>query len=112
MGKVVPLSSQRQQPSVFRMYPLWAAVVAAVLAFSLVGIAEVRDFGQHSVAAVAVAHVTLLQEAICPRGILPTPASDCAEGRVKILAGLAAVSVMAGVTLPPSALSDRAVPAG
>src|SRR3954468_19379684 len=66
-GYIIPASIERRGcvrtfwiGRVFRMYPLWAAVVIPVLALNLVGIAEIRaDFGGQSVATVAVARVTL-----------------------------------------------------
>ncbi|MER5459087.1 acyltransferase [Streptomyces sp. NPDC002668] len=69
-GYIIPASLERRGcvrtfwiGRLFRVYPLWAAIVTAVLAVNLLGFAEIRaDFGRQSVATVAVAHVTLLQE--------------------------------------------------
>ncbi|MGW0925552.1 acyltransferase family protein [Streptomyces sp. NPDC002755] len=69
-GYIVPASLERRGcvrtfwiGRAFRMYPLWAAAVTAVLVLDLLGIAELRAGpGRENLAAVAVAHVTLLQE--------------------------------------------------
>ncbi|NGO14175.1 acyltransferase [Streptomyces sp. HC44] len=69
-GYIIPASLERRGcvrtfwiGRIFRIYPLWAAVVILLLALKLMGIAEIRaDFGGQSAATVAVAHVTLLQE--------------------------------------------------
>jgi peptidoglycan/LPS O-acetylase OafA/YrhL len=68
-GYIIPASLERRGcvrtfwiGRIFRIYPLWMAVVTAVLAANLLGFAQIRDFDGQSIAAVAVAHVTLLQE--------------------------------------------------
>lgn len=68
-GYIIPASLERRGcirafwiGRISRIYPLWVAVVTAVLAANLLGFAEIRDFGGQSVATAAVAHVTLLQE--------------------------------------------------
>lgn len=68
-GYIIPASLERRGcvrtfwiGRFFRIYPLWAAVVTAVLVANLLGFAEVRDFGEQNVASTAVAHITLLQE--------------------------------------------------
>ncbi|MGW2563619.1 acyltransferase family protein [Streptomyces sp. NPDC001514] len=132
-GYIIPASLERRGcvrtfwiGRVFRMYPLWAAVVVPVLALSLVGVAEIRaDFGQQSVAAVTVAHVTLLQELLGTPNLLLvlwTLSYEMAfyllvvalftirlhqrSAAVAVtLAVLAAVSVTVGVLPPASALS-------
>ncbi|WP_409468996.1 acyltransferase family protein [Streptomyces sp. HC307] len=131
-GYIIPASLERRGcvrtfwvGRLFRIYPLWAAVVTAVLAANLVGIAQVRDFGGQSAASVAVAHVTLLQELLATPNLLLvlwTLSYEMAfyllvvalftvrlhrrSAEVSVtLAVLAAVSVLAGVTLPASALS-------
>ncbi|MGW7606105.1 acyltransferase family protein [Streptomyces sp. NPDC054766] len=131
-GYIIPASLERRGcvrtfwiGRVFRMYPLWAATVAAVLTLNLMGIAEIRDFGQQSVASVVVAHVTLLQELLGTPNILLvlwtlsyemsfyllvvalfTVRLHRRSAAVAItLAVLAAVSVTAGITPAVSALS-------
>ncbi|MDQ1027098.1 peptidoglycan/LPS O-acetylase OafA/YrhL [Streptomyces umbrinus] len=132
-GYIIPASLERRGcvrtfwiGRIFRVYPLWAAVVTVLLAVNLLGIAELRDVGQQSVAAVAVAHATMLQELLGTPNlllILWTLSYEMAfyllvvalftvrlhqrsAGVAVTLAVLAAVSVAAGVTLPASALSD------
>ncbi|WP_371659832.1 acyltransferase family protein [Streptomyces sp. NBC_00280] len=69
-GHIIPASLERRGcvrtfwiGRALGMYPLWAAAVGVVLVLNLADIAEIRaDFGQQSVATVAVAHLTLLQE--------------------------------------------------
>ncbi|MEU6222575.1 acyltransferase [Streptomyces sp. NPDC047042] len=130
-GYIIPASLERRGcvrtfwiGRIFRIYPLCVVAVAAVLALGLLGIAEPRtDFGT---ATTAVAHLTLFQELLGTPNLLlvlwtlsyemafyllvvslftigrhdrPTPIA-------LTLAALAAVSVAAGVTLSPSALSD------
>jgi peptidoglycan/LPS O-acetylase OafA/YrhL len=131
-GYIIPASLERRGcvrtfwiGRIFRVYPLWAAVVAALLAVSLLGIAEIRDFGEQSAATVAVAHATMLQELLGTPNLLLTLWTLSYEMsfyllvvalfRVRLhqqsaavavtLAVLAAVSVTAGVVLPASALS-------
>ncbi|MFJ8535583.1 acyltransferase family protein [Streptomyces sp. NPDC093591] len=131
-GYIIPASLERRGcvrrfwvGRLFRIYPLWAVVVTAVLAANLMGIAQVRDFGGQSAASVAVAHVTLLQELLATPNLLLvlwTLSYEMAfyllvvalftvrlhrrSAEVSVtLAVLAAISVLAGVTLPASALS-------
>ncbi|WP_079053654.1 acyltransferase family protein [Streptomyces phaeochromogenes] len=132
-GYIIPASLERRGcvrtfwiGRIFRVYPLWAAVVTVLLALNFLGIAETRDFGQQSVGAVAVAHATMLQELLGTPNlllILWTLSYEMAfyllvvalftvrlhqrSAAVAVtLAVLAAVSVAAGVTLQASALSD------
>ncbi|WP_308403227.1 acyltransferase [Streptomyces sp. BV286] len=131
-GYIIPASLERRGcvrtfwiGRIFRVYPLWAAVVAVLLAVSLLGIAEVRDFGQQSAAAVALAHATMLQELLGTPNLLlilwtlsyemsfyllvvalfSVRLHQQSAAVAVILAVLAAVSVTAGVVLPSSALS-------
>ncbi|MFD7446820.1 acyltransferase family protein [Streptomyces sp. NPDC059909] len=132
-GYIIPASLERRGcvrtfwiGRVFRMYPLWAAVVIPALVLSLLGIAEIRaDFGQQSVVTVAAAHVTFLQELLGTPNflmVLWTLSYEMAfyllvvalftvrlhqrSAAVAVtLVVLAAVSVTAGVVLPVSALS-------
>ncbi|MGW1713079.1 acyltransferase family protein [Streptomyces sp. NPDC002156] len=131
-GYIIPASLERRGcvrtfwiGRIFRVYPLWAAVVTVLLALDLLGIAEIRDFGQQSVATVAVAHATLLQELLGTPSLLLVLWTLSYEmsfyllvvalftvrlhGRsaavAVVLAVLAAASVTAGVALPSSALS-------
>ncbi len=130
-GYIIPASLERRGcvrtfwiGRVFRIYPLCVAAVAALLALNLLGVAELRtDLG--TVTSV-VAHLTLLQELLGTPSILLvlwTLSYEMAFYLLVValftvrrhersapvavtLAVLAAVSVAAGVTLPPSALSD------
>lgn len=131
-GYIIPASLERRGcvrtfwiGRIFRVYPLWAAVVTVFLAVNLLGIAEMRDFGQQSAATVAVAHATMLQELLGTPNlllILWTLAYEMSfyllvvalftvrlhqqSAAVAVtLAVLAAVSVTAGVVLPAAALS-------
>jgi peptidoglycan/LPS O-acetylase OafA/YrhL len=131
-GYIIPASLERRGcvrtfwiGRIFRVYPLWAAVVTVLLAVNLSGIAEIRDFGEQSAVAVAVAHATMLQEVLGTPNlllILWTLSYEMAfyllvvalftvrlhqrsAAVAVILAVLAAVSVTAGVVLPASALS-------
>jgi peptidoglycan/LPS O-acetylase OafA/YrhL len=68
-GYIIPASLERRGcvrtfwvGRMFRIYPLWLAVVTAVLAVNLLGFAENHDFDGQSIATVAIAHLTLLQE--------------------------------------------------
>ncbi|MFF3964068.1 acyltransferase family protein [Streptomyces griseorubiginosus] len=110
---------------IFRMYPLWAAVVSALLALHALGIAELRDLGSHSTATVVIAHLTMLQELLGTPGVLlvlwtlsyemsfyllvvglfTVRLQRRSAAFAVLLAVLAAGSVAAGVTLRPSALS-------
>ncbi|MFD3377371.1 MULTISPECIES: acyltransferase family protein [unclassified Streptomyces] len=131
-GYIIPASLERRGcvrtfwiGRIFRVYPLWAAVLTVLLAVNLLGIAEMRDLGQQSAAAVAVAHATMLQELLGTPNlllILWTLSYEMAfyllvvalfsvrlhqqSAAVAVtLAVLATVSVIAGVVLPASALS-------
>lgn len=68
-GYIIPASLERRGcvrtfwiGRVFRIYPLWLAVVVAILTAGLLGLADLRGFGGQNLATVAVAHVTMLQE--------------------------------------------------
>ncbi|KPI22483.1 acyltransferase 3 [Actinobacteria bacterium OV320] len=132
-GYIVPASLERRGcvrsfwiGRVFRMYPLWAAAVIAVLALDLLGVAELRaDPGRQSLTTVAVAHVTLLQELLGTPSVLLvlwTLSYEMAFYLLVValftvrlhrrsaaiacfLAALAAVSAAVGGALPVSALS-------
>ncbi|MFE6618957.1 acyltransferase family protein [Streptomyces sp. NPDC057740] len=131
-GYIVPASLERRGcvrtfwiGRLSRVYPLWAAVVTALLAADLLGLAQSRDFGQQSTVMVAVAHATMLQELLGTPNLLLvlwTLSYEMAfyllvvalftvrlhrrsAAIALLLAVLAAVSVTAGVALPPSALS-------
>ncbi|WAX79399.1 acyltransferase family protein [Streptomyces sp. KMM 9044] len=131
-GYIIPASLERRGSirtfwigRIFRIYPLWAAVAGAVLTAHLFGIAEIRDFGGESTAAVVVAHVTLFQELLGTPNlllILWTLSYEMAFYLLVValfsvrlhqqsatfavaLAALAAISVAAGAALPVSALS-------
>ncbi len=131
-GYIIPASLERRGcirafwiGRLFRIYPLWAAVVTAALVANLFGIAHIRDFGGQSAASVVVAHVTLLQELLGTPNLLLvlwTLSYEMAfyllvvalftvrlhrrSAEVSVtLAVLAAISVLVGVTLPVSALS-------
>ncbi|MFI5679371.1 acyltransferase family protein [Streptomyces cellulosae] len=131
-GYIIPASLERRGcvrtfwiGRVFRVYPLWAAVVAVLLAAHLLGMAELRDFGQQGAASVAVAHATMLQELLGTPSLLLVLWTLSYEMAFYLLvvalftvrlhqrsatvavssAALAAVSVTAGVVLPASALS-------
>lgn len=134
-GYIIPASLERRGcvrtfwiGRLFRMYPLWAVVVTAVLALNLLDIAEIPvEFGRQSAATVAVAHVTLLQELLATPNLLLvlwTLSYEMAFYLLAValftvrlhqrsaavavtLAVLAAVSGTAGVMLPTSALSGR-----
>ncbi|MER6158186.1 acyltransferase [Streptomyces sp. NPDC001868] len=133
-GYIIPASLERRGcvrtfwiGRVFRVYPLWAAVVGMMVALDLWGVVELPDFGEQSAEAVAIAHLTMLQELLGTPNlllILWTLSYEMAfyllvvalftvrlhqrSAAVAVtLAVLAAVSAAAGVLLPPSALSDR-----
>ncbi|MEU0725125.1 acyltransferase [Streptomyces sp. NPDC006140] len=134
-GYIIPASLERRGcvrtfwiGRVFRVYPLWAAVVTVYLAVVLLGLAEGRDLGGQSAAAVAVAHVTLLQELLGTPSVLLVLWTLSYEmcfyllvvalftvrrhrgsaSAAVVLAVLAAVSVAVGAVPPASALSGRA----
>ncbi|MGI5196096.1 acyltransferase family protein [Streptomyces sp. CA-288835] len=131
-GYIIPASLERRGcvrtfwiGRIFRVYPLWAAVVAVLLTVNLLGIAEIRDFGEQSAAAVAVAHATMLQELLGTPNLLlilwtlsyemafyllvvalfTVRLHERSAAVAVLLAVLAAVTVTAGLALPPSALS-------
>ncbi len=131
-GYIIPASLERRGcvrtfwiGRIFRVYPLWAAVLTVFLAVNLLGIAQMRDFGQQSAVTVALAHATMLQELLGTPNlllILWTLSYEMAfyllvvalftvrlhrrsAAVAVILAVLATVSVTAGVVLPVSALS-------
>ncbi|WP_217240213.1 acyltransferase [Streptomyces sp. AC555_RSS877] len=131
-GYIIPASLERRGcvrtfwiGRIFRVYPLWAAVLTVFLAVNLLGIAQMRDFGQQRAVTVALAHATMLQELLGTPNlllILWTLSYEMAfyllvvalftvrlhrrsAAVAVILAVLATVSVTAGVVLPVSALS-------
>ena len=132
-GYIIPASLERRGcvrtfwiGRVFRIYPLWAAAVTAVLALHWAGIAAIRDdFGGQSAATVVVAHVTLFQELLGTPNlllILWTLSYEMAfyllvvalftvrlhqrsAAVAVVLSVLAAVSAATGSMLPASALS-------
>ncbi|MGW0866550.1 acyltransferase family protein [Streptomyces sp. NPDC002611] len=131
-GYIIPASLERRGcvrafwiGRIFRVYPLWAAVVAVLCALGLIGVAELRDFGGQGVVTVAVAHATMLQELLGTPNLLlvlwtlsyemsfyllvvalfTVRLHQRSSAVSVVLAGLAAVSVAAGVVLPVSALS-------
>ncbi|KMS69505.1 acyltransferase [Streptomyces viridochromogenes] len=131
-GYIIPASLERRGcvrtfwiGRLFRVYPLWAAVVTVLLALHLLGIAEMRDFGGQSAATVVVAHATMLQELLGTPNLLlilwtlsyemsfyllvvalfTVRLHQRSAVVAVLLAVLAAVGVTAGVALPASALS-------
>jgi peptidoglycan/LPS O-acetylase OafA/YrhL len=134
-GYIVPASLERRGcvrtfwiGRIFRIYPLWTAVVTVALGLNLWGVAEVGDFGGQSAATVAAAHLTMLQELLGTPSlllILWTLSYEMAFYLLTValfavrlhrrsaavavtLAVLAGVSVTAGVVPSASALSDMA----
>ncbi len=132
-GYIIPRSLERRGcvrafwiGRILRVYPLAAAVVTVLLALHVLGVAEIRDFGAHSAAAVALAHITMLQELLGTPSLLLvlwTLSYEMAfylmvvalftirlhrrPSAVAIpLALLATASVAAGAVVPPSALSS------
>ncbi|WP_405817486.1 acyltransferase [Streptomyces sp. NBC_01390] len=129
-GYIIPASLERRGcvrtfwiGRVFRIYPLCVAAVTALLVLNLLGVAKLRtDLGS---ASTAVAHLTLFQELLGTPSVLLvlwTLSYEMAFYLLVValftvrrhersapvavtLAVLAALSVAAGVTLPPSALS-------
>ncbi|MEU3889801.1 acyltransferase [Streptomyces sp. NPDC029041] len=76
-GYVIPASLERRGcvrafwiGRVFRVYPLWAVVVAVFLGVDFLGLAEVRDVDGQSTLTVTVAHVTMLQELLGTPNVL------------------------------------------
>lgn len=133
-GYIIPASLERRGcvrtfwiGRIFRVYPLWAAVVTVLIAAHLADIAELPDLGQHSTAAVAAAHATMLQELLGTPNLLLTLWTLSYEMSFYLLvvalftvrlhqhsaaiavtlAVLAAASTTAGLALPPSALSSH-----
>ncbi|MEU5045358.1 acyltransferase family protein [Streptomyces griseorubiginosus] len=133
-GYIVPHSLERRGcvrtfwiGRIFRVYPLWAAVVSALLVLHALGIAELRDLGPHSTATAVIAHVTMLQELLGTPSVLLVLWTLSYEMAfyllvvglftVRLHRGSAAVAVLlavlatgcvtAGVTLRPSALSAQ-----
>jgi len=131
-GYIIPASLERRRcvrtfwiGRLFRIYPLWMAVVGGVLVASLVGVAEIGDFGGQSFVTAALAHVTLLQELLgTPNLLLVLWTLSYEMAFYLLVVGLftvrlhrrsavvavtlgvfAVVSVMAGGMLPVSALS-------
>ncbi|MEV8038125.1 acyltransferase [Streptomyces sp. NPDC086182] len=131
-GYIIPASLERRGcvrtfwiGRIFRVYPLWTAVVTALLAADLLGMAKWRDFGHLSAATVVFAHATMLQELLGTPSLLLVLWTLSYEMSFYLLvvalftvrlhrhsaaaavisAVLAAVSVTAGVVLPASALS-------
>ncbi|MDQ0711284.1 peptidoglycan/LPS O-acetylase OafA/YrhL [Streptomyces luteogriseus] len=131
-GYIIPASLERRGcvrafwiGRVFRIYPLWAAVVAGLLAIDFLGLAEIRDFDGQIAVAVAVAHAVMLQELLGTPNLLlvlwtlsyemcfyllvvalfTVRLHQRSASVAVVFAVLAAVSVTAGVTLPVSALS-------
>ncbi|WP_442819056.1 acyltransferase family protein [Streptomyces sp. NBC_01235] len=132
-GYIVPASLERRGcvrtfwiGRIFRVYPLWAAAVSAVLTLNLLGISELRGgLDRQSLATAAAAHVTLLQELLGTPSLLLvlwTLSYEMAFYLLVValftvrlhqrsasiavtLAVLAAVSATAGGVLPGSALS-------
>ncbi|AXG82456.1 acyltransferase family protein [Streptomyces paludis] len=137
-GYVIPASLERGGcvrtfwiGRVFRVYPLWAAVVAVFLGAGLLGMVESRDFGRQSAVTVAVAHATMLQELLGTPNLLLVlwtlsyemsfyllcvalftvrlhQRSAAVAVVLAALAVLGVVSVTAGAVLPASALSGLA----
>ncbi|MFJ8107757.1 acyltransferase family protein [Streptomyces sp. NPDC096132] len=132
-GYIIPASLERRgcvrsfwTGRIFRLYPLWALAVGAVLVLDLAGVARVRgDFGGESTVSVAVAHVTLLQELLGTPNLLlvlwtlsyemafyllvvalfTVRRHDRSASVAMSLAVLAAVAAVAGAGLPVSALA-------
>lgn len=131
-GYIIPASLERRGSvrtfwigRLFRVYPLWATAVAALLALDMLRFAERREFDGQGAAAVALAHVTMLQELLGTPNLLLvlwTLSYEMAFYLLVValftvrlhqrsaaiavtLALLAAVSVAAGVALPASAVS-------
>ncbi|KUO10185.1 acyltransferase [Streptomyces sp. DSM 15324] len=74
-GYIIPASLERRgcvrgfwTGRILRLYPLWALAVGAVLVLDLAGVTRTR--GGPSAVAVAVAHLTLLQELLGTPGLL------------------------------------------
>ncbi|GGV88385.1 acyltransferase family protein [Streptomyces massasporeus] len=131
-GYIIPASLERRGcvrafwiGRAFRIYPLWAVVVAVLLVIDFLGLAEVRGFDGQSVAAVAAAHAVMLQEVLGTPNLLlvlwtlsyemcfyllvvalfTVRQHQRSAAVAVVFAVLAAVSVTAGAGLPVSALS-------
>ncbi|MFF5311077.1 acyltransferase family protein [Streptomyces massasporeus] len=131
-GYIIPASLERRGcvrafwvGRAFRIYPLWAAVVAVLLVIDFLGLTEVRGFDGQSVVAVAVAHALMLQELLGTPNLLlvlwtlsyemcfyllvvalfTVRQHQRSAAVAVVFAVLAAVSVTAGAGLPVSALS-------
>ena len=131
-GYIIPSSLERRGcvrtfwiGRIFRVYPLCAAALTALLALQALGVADLRDVGSQSATAVAVAHATMLQELLGTPNLLLVLWTLSYEmsfyllvvalftvrlhrrsaALAVLLAALAAGSVAAGVVLRPSALS-------
>ncbi|MDX3751990.1 acyltransferase [Streptomyces sp. AK08-02] len=132
-GYIIPASLERRGSvrtfwvgRLFRVYPLWAVAVTALLALDMLGLAQRREFDGQSVAAVALAHVTMLQELLDTPNLLlvlwtlsyemafyllvvalfTVRLHERSAAISATLAVLAATSVTAGVALPASVVSD------
>ncbi|GAV41912.1 acyltransferase family protein [Streptomyces acidiscabies] len=128
-GYLIPASLERRGHvrefwigRIFRVYPLWAVVVAALLALHLAGVAGIRELDGQSVYLTALAHVTMLQELLGTPNLLLVLWTLSYEMSFYLLvvalftlrlhrhSGTIAVffavaSVVAGATVPASALS-------
>lgn len=131
-GYIIPASLERRGRvrrfwvgRLFRLYPLWMTVVSTTVVAIVLGLARIRGLGGQNVATAVLAHLTLLQELLGTPSVvlvLWTLSYEMAfyllvvalftvrlhqrsAAIAVILALVAAVSVMAGVMLPASALS-------
>ncbi|MFM9448917.1 acyltransferase family protein [Streptomyces acidiscabies] len=128
-GYLIPASLERRGHvrefwigRIFRVYPLWAVVVAVLLALHLAGVAGIRELGGQNVYLTALAHVTMLQELLGTPNLLLVLWTLSYEMSFYLLvvalftlrlhrhSGTIAVffavaSVVAGATVPASALS-------
>ncbi|MGJ5898738.1 acyltransferase family protein [Streptomyces niveiscabiei] len=128
-GYLIPASLERRGcvrefwiGRIFRVYPLWAVVVAALLALHLAGVAGIRELDGQNVYLTALAHVTMLQELLGTPSLLLVLWTLSYEmsfyllvvalftlrlhrhsGAIAVL--FAAAAVVAGAALPASALS-------
>ncbi|PNG20980.1 acyltransferase [Streptomyces cahuitamycinicus] len=131
-GYIIPASLERRGcvrafwiGRVFRVYPLWAVVVAALLTVDLLGLAGLRDFGRQDAVTVALAHAGMLQELLGTPNVLlvlwtlsyemcfyllvvalfTVRLHHRSAAVAGVLAVLAVVSAAVGAVLPVSALS-------
>lgn len=131
-GYIIPASLERRGcvrtfwiGRVFRVYPLWAVVVAVLLTVDLLGLAGLRDFGRQGAVTVTLAHATMLQELLGTPNVLlvlwtlsyemcfyllvvalfTVRLHHRSAAVAVVLAVLAVVSTVAGAVLPVSALS-------